>query len=166
MSQEETYALLLQNIEGFKEETYFFGFRKRLKPVTVCKGSLLIQLNPSIVNAMKKTHDCLVNYRVDHSANNLEEDNSVKNVELVFVDSDVLFYLSKYRRDLLLGVRNPYIRLAVIGRLEWVESLKKGFEVYVTIPIFTAPVRGIVRYIGGLPGEEGIKFGVEFLVCI
>ena len=167
MSQEETYALLLQNVEGFKEETNFVGYGKQLKPVTVKKGSLLIRLNPSIVNAMKKNHDYLVNYRVDYYLSKaLRGDNPVKNTEFVFVDSGVLFYLSRHRRDLLLGVNNPYNRLEMLGRLEWVESLKKGSGVHVTIPTIAAPVRGIVRYIGGLPGEEGSKFGVELLVCI
>ena len=165
MSQEEDHALLLQDVEGFKEETNFVGCGK-LKHVTVEKGALLIRLNPSVVNAMNKNHKCLVNYRVEHLGKILRGDNPVKNTELVYVDSDVLFYLSKHRRDLLLGVTNPYNRLEVLGRLEWVESLRKGSEVYVTIPTITVPVRGIVRYIGGLPGEEGRKFGVELMVKI
>ena len=160
MSQED-YALLLQDVEGFKKES------QQLKPVTVKKSSLLIHLNPSVVNGMKKNYECVVNYQVDHLEKALREDSSVKNTELVYVDSNVLFYLSKRQRDLLLGVKNPYNRLEVLGRLEWVESLRKGSKVYVTIPTITAPVRGIVRYIGSLPGEEGRKFGVELMgVCI
>ena len=165
MSQGEEHALLLQDVEGFKEETHFRGYGKQLKPVTVKKGSLLTRLNPSVVNTLNKNHECLLNYRVDHLGKSLRGDNSLKNVELVYVDSTVLFYLSRHQRDLLLGVTNLYNRLEVLGRLEWVESLRKGAEVYVTIPTITAPVRGIVRYIGGLPCEEGRKFGVELLVC-
>ena len=165
MSQEE-YALLLQDVEGFNE-VHFVGYGKRLKSVTVEQGSLLKRLHPSVVNAIKKNHDCLVNYKVDHLGKKaLRGDSSVKNTALVFVDFTVLYYLSKQQRDLLLGVTNLYNRLEILGRLEWVESLRKGSEVYVTIAtITTSPVRGIVRYIGGLPGEEGRKFGVELLVC-
>ena len=167
MSQEETYALLLQDVKGFKEETYFFGYRKRLKPVTVEKGSLLIRLNLSVVNAMKKNYDCLVNYGVYPSIKNLQGKSLVVKIsELVYVEADVLLYLSKYRKDLLLGITNPYNRLEVVGRLEWVESLKKESEIYVTIATIPTPVRGIIRYIGELPGEEGTKFGVELLVYI
>ena len=37
-----------------------------------------------------------------------------------------------------------------------------------TISTIPHPVRGIVRYIGALTGEDGTKFGIEFLVryCI
>ena len=166
MSQDETYALLLQDVEGCKEETHFVGYGKQLKPVTVKKGSLLICLNPAVVNTMKKNHDYLVNYRVDHLGKALRGDNPMKNIELVYVDSDLLFYLSKLQRDFLLGITNPYNRLEVLGRLEWVELLRKGSEVYVTIPTIPTPVRGMVQYIGCLPGEEGRKFGVELKVCV
>ena len=156
MNQDEIYALLLQDVEGYKEEIH--RYRKHLITVTVMKGSLLIHLNPLIINAIKKSHKCLVNYQVD---------NSGKNKELVLATSDVLFYLSKQQRDLLLGVTNPFNRLEVLGQLELVESLRKESEVYVTIAAITAsPVRGIVRYIGGLPGEEGKKFGIELMVCM
>ena len=36
---------------------------------------------------------------------------------------------------------------------------------YVTIPNLYTVSKAIVRYVGKLPGECGIKFGVELLVC-
>ena len=165
MSLEDVYALLLENVEGFKEEAHFVGYGKQLKSVTVKKGSLLVRLNPSVVNSIKKNHDCPVNFRVDGPGKHLREFSS-KNTELVSVNADVLFYLSRHQRDLLLGVKNPSNRIEVLGRLEWVESLRKDSEVHVTIATITAPVRGVIRYIGSLPGEEGRKFGIELMVCI
>ena len=163
MDQENIYAVLLQDIDGFKEEISFVGYGKQLKPVTVAKGSLLIRLNPSVVNAVRRQHDYSANFRVDSSTKNLR-DGSSKNTEILSVNSNVLYFLSEYQRDLLLGIKNPRNRLEVLGRLEWVESLRKGDEVYVTIATIIAPVRGVIRYIGGLPGEDGRKFGIELRV--
>ena len=163
----QDFALLLQNVEGFKEEKLFGIYKRRLKPVAVKKGSLLILLNPSVVNTMKKSYGCNVNYRVEHVVRSMHAfgGNSMIGGEHVFVDSSLLYYLSKHQRNLFLGVINPFDRLELLGQLEWVESLREGSEVYVTIPTVTAPVKGIVRYIGSLPGEEAIKFGVELMVC-
>ena len=163
MNQEKSYALLLQDIDGFKEEIGYVGCGKQLKTVTIAKGSLLVRLNPSVVNAVRKQHDCLVNFRVDGSGKNLR-DGSPKNTEILYVNSDVLLFLSRCQRDLLLGIKNPNNRLEVLVRLGWIESLREGDEVHVTIATIPTPVRGIIRYIGGLPGEDGRKFGIELKV--
>ena len=165
MDKENAYALLLQDVEGFKEGASFRGYGKEWKSITVVKGSLLTRLNPSVVNTIQKDYKCLVNYRVDDTVKKLRGDSPVKNVEFLYVDCDILFYVSRLQRDFMLGVTNPSSRLEVLGRLEWVESLVKGSNVYVTIATITSPVRGVIQYIGGLPGEEGRKFGVELMVC-
>lgn len=165
MNQEELYALLLQDVDGFKVEISHIGYGKELKAVTFVKGSLLVRLNPSVVNAVRKQYGCSVNFRVDGSGKNLR-DGSSKNTEILSVNPDVLLFLSRCQRDLLLGVKNPSSRLEVLVRLEWIESLRKGDEVHVTIATIPAPVRGIVRYIGGLPDEDGRKFGIELKVRI
>ena len=164
MDKENTCALLLQGVEGFKEAS-LLGCGKEWKSIKIKKGSLLTRLNPSVVNRIKKDYKCLVNYRVDDTVKKLRGDSLVKDVEFLYVDCDVLFYVSRLQRDLMLGVNNLSSRLEVLGRLEWVESLVKGSDVYVTIPTITSPVRGVIRYIGGLSGEEGRKFGVELMVC-
>ena len=157
MNQEELYALLLQDVDGFKEEISYIGYGKELKAVTIVKGSLLVRLNQLVVNAVRKQYGCSVNFRVDGSS---------KNTEILSVNPDVLLFLSRCQRDLLLGIKNPNIRLEVPVRLEWIESLRKGDEVHVTIATIPTPARGIIRYIGGLPGEDGRKFGIELKVRI
>ena len=165
MDQEESYALLLQDVDGFKEEISRIGYGKELKAVTIVKGSLLVRLNPSVVNAVRKQHGCSVNFRVDGSGKNLR-DGSSKNTEILSVNPDVLLFLSRCQRDLLLGVKNPNNRLEVLVQLEWIESLREGDEVHVTIATIPAPVKGIIHYIGGVPGEDGRNFGIELKVCI
>ena len=159
------YAVLLQDVDGFNEEVSFGGYGKQLKPVIIIKGSLLVRLNPSVVNSVRRQYDCSFNFRVDSSTKNLQ-DGSQSNTDILSVDSDVLYFLSKAQRDLLLGIKNPRNRLEVLGQLEWTESLRRGDEVHVTIATIPTPVRGIIRYIGGLPHEDGRKFGIELMVRI
>ena len=71
------------------------------------------------------------------------------------------------QQDFLLAVKQTHYRMEVLERkLQWVELLTVGSEVYVTIATIPAPVRGIVRYIGKLSGEEGKQFGIEIMVWI
>ena len=87
-------------------------------------------------------------------------DDSVK----LYCKPEQVLQLSDEQFSLLLGVKLPFNRYEVLNILPWVEKLKVGFGVDVTIPTNPYPVRGIIRYIGSLPGEEGAKFGIELLV--
>ena len=49
--------------------------------------------------------------------------------------------------------------------MEWAEKLREKSTVFINIPAFSTAAKGIVHYIGKLPGETGTKFGVELLVC-
>ena len=61
-------------------------------------------------------------------------------------------------------MKNSYDRHKAVNILQYVEKLRVGYGVYVAIPTIPHPMRGVVRYIGPLPGEEGTKFGIELLV--
>ena len=84
----------------------------------------------------------------------------------LFVTGSSVLHITSSQRDYLLGVKQTHYRMEVLERLRWTESLTVGSEVYVTITTIPAPVKGIIRYIGELPGEEGRKFGIEIMVCI
>ena len=117
------------------------------------RGSLLVELTD--VEA-KETHQHFtppLNYKKF-------SDDSVK----LYCRPEQVLQLSDKHFSLLLGVKLPFDRYKVLNILHWVEKLKAGFGVNVTIPTIPYPVRGIVRYIGSLPGEEGTKFGIELLV--
>ena len=150
------YAILLEDIRGYKEVTSETGIRKQFKHTTISKGSLIIRLQSSDVGSIKDIYNCLVNYKLDtHPRSDV----------YLFVSLVCLYSISGMQRDFMLGVDKPLAWLEMLGKLEWIQSLRKGSEVYVTIDTIPAPVRGVVKFIGGLPGEYGRKFGIELMVC-
>ena len=116
-------------------------------------------LDPLTVSRIKKKYNRLVNYKV-------VADSCRQSEHFLFVAGSSIFYITTLQKDFLLGVNHLHSRIEVLQRLEWVESLTVGSEVYVTINTIPVPVRGIIRYIGGLTGEEGRKFGVELMVIV
>jgi len=155
---ELSYAVLMKPSRGYKEEGS--DEKQQLKPVAVMKGSLLVYLDPLIVNRIKEKYDRLVNYKV--------VDGCQQSELFLFVTDhkSSIFDITTLQKDLLLGVKHLHSRIEVLQRLEWVESLKVDSEVYVTINTIPTPVKGVIRYIGGLTGEEGRKFGVELMVLV
>lgn len=72
---------------------------------------------------------------------------------------------------LLEAIHTPSSRYAVFivgNKLEWGCTLKPGDPVYVSIPAPTViqnyRAAAVVRYVGGLPPEPGLMFGVEITV--
>ena len=149
------YGLLLQDIQGFKEDTSFIGDGQQFMSIQILKGSLISRLKTSDITVIKTVYECFVNYKVDTEPQS--------NMYL-FAGPEYVFPLSGLQRDFMLGVKKHSDRLEMLGKLKWIESLKKGSEVYVTIATIPVPVRGVVRYIGGLPGKDGRKFGIELMV--
>ena len=148
---ESACVVLLKDGHGYKEE-----IKDELTPVVMHQGSLLAYLDSLVTNRIKEKYDCIVNYRLADACYDSE-------VFFFATDSSIL-YITSRQRDLLLGIEDLQHRVQALDKLEWVESLTVGCEVCVTIDDTTAPVRGIIRYIGELPGEEGRNFGVELLV--
>ena len=151
----ELYALLLKSSHGYKEEA---KGRNQLKAVAVHKGSLLIYLDSLTVNRVQEKHDRLVNYKVADRCDNPQSE------AFLFADESTILCITTLQRDFLLGIKQTHYRMEVLERLQWVESLAVGSDVYVTIATIPTPVRGMIRYIGGLSGEEGRKFGIELRV--
>jgi len=151
------YGILIQDVQGFQEDTSFIGHGQQFIPRIISKGSLITRLKPSDVTAIKEVHECYVYYKLEtvHKSNTY-----------LFVGSEYICGMSGVQRDFMLGVSKCSHRLEMLQKLKWIESLKKGSEVYVTIATIPAPVRGVVRFIGGLPGETGRKFGIELMVCV
>ena len=117
------------------------------------RGSLLVELTDVEARKTQLHFFPMLNYKKF-------SDDSVK----LYCRPEQVLQLSDEQFSLLLGVKSPYDRYKVLNILHWVEKLKVGFGVNVIIPTIPYPVRGIVRYIGLLPGEEGTKFGIELLV--
>ena len=151
------YGLLVQDVQGFKEDTSFIGDGQQFISTEILKGSLISRLKMSDITVIKEVYDCFVNYEVDTEP---------RSNMYLFAGPQYVFGLSGIQRDFMLGVKKHSDRLEMLAKLEWIESLKKGSEVYVTIATIPVPVRGVVRYIGPLPSEAGRKFGIELLVCM
>ena len=117
------------------------------------RGSLLVELTDVEARETQLYFTPSLNYKKF-------SDDSLK----LYCKLEQVLQLSDEQFSLLLGVKLPFDRYKVLNILPWVEKLKAGFCVNVTIPTIPQPVRGIVRYIGSLPGEEGTKFGIELLV--
>ena len=157
MSQlESPYAIVLKSTQGYIE----INDKSHLKHILVHQGSLLIRLDSLTVNKAQEKHGRSVNYKVSDRHDNLQSE------AFLFVEEASILHIATAQRDFLLGIKHTHCRMEVLDKLEWVESLTVGSKIYVTIASITAPVKGIVRYIGGLPGEEGRKFGIEMMVCV
>ena len=154
---EELYAVLLKSGRGYKEEKD----ESQLQPVTVHKGTLLVYLDSLTVKRIReKCTEGLMNYKV---ADRCEDPQSGA---FLFATGSSILHITTLHRDFLLGVKQAHCRMELLKRLQWVQSLRLGSDVYVTIATIPTPVRGIIRYIGALPGEEGRKFGIELMVCM
>lgn len=149
------YAVLLKTGHGYKEDN-----KDYLTPVMVDGGSLLVYLDALTINRIKTKYDYNVNYKVADSYHN--------HYEVFFYVTNhksSVFCITSLQRDLLLGITHIQHRIEALDRLQWVESLTVGSEVFVTTDdAILTPVKGIIRYIGELLGEEGRKFKVELMV--
>ena len=155
---EQLYAVLLKSGHGHKEEIKDGG---QLKAVAVHKGSLLVYLDSLTVKRIQEKYGRLMNYEVADRC-----DSNQSKVFLFATGSSSILNITALQRDFLLGVKQTRCRMEVLERLQWVESLAVGCEVYVTIATIPAPVKGIIRYIGKLPSEEGRKCGIELMVLM
>jgi len=118
----------------------------------ILKGSLLVELTETETRDTQLYFTNL-NYKK-------YSDDSVK----LYCEPERVHQLNDKQFNLLLGVRTTFDRYKALNILNWVETLKTKDIINVTIPTIPHPVKGIVQYIGPLPGEEGTKFGIELLV--
>ena len=148
------HAVLLQDATGYKQSKSLFGYSS-FNSKHILRGTLLIRLSQEEVRELKQYQSgnmpSSFNFKV------LGEP-SIK----VYCNAHPLNYKQK---ELLLGIQSVADRFDAADKLKWAEKLVEGSNVYVSIPNHRIVVKGIVRYVGKLPGEAGIKFGVELLVC-
>jgi len=121
--------------------------------VRILRGTLLVELTKAEARETHQYFPNPLNYKK-------YSDDSVK----LYCKSEHVRQLNDKQFNLLLGVKTPFDRYKALNILNWVETLKTKDIVNVTIPTIPHPVKGIVQYIGSLPGEEGTKFGIELLV--
>jgi len=117
------------------------------------RGTLLVQLTEDEARENHQRFTAPLNYK-KHS------DDSVK----LYCKPEQIQQLSDEQFCLLLAVKLPAGRYKALNILNWVEKLKVGCSVNVTISTIPQPVVGIIQYIGSLPGEEGTTFGIEIMV--
>ena len=141
------YALLLQEDDGHK----YTENNNR-----VLKGTLLVKLSQEEIKGAKQY---LASGLLPFNFKCLE-DPSIK----IYCSSNDVHPLSEQQKDYLYGIGSASDRYGALGKLEWTQKLTKGSIIYVSIPAFSTAAKGKVHYIGRLPGENGIKFGIELLV--
>jgi len=139
------------------------GLKNKWDPVTpglcteelIHRGSLLVELTETEARETYQyfTNKLPLNYKK-------YSDDSAK----LYCNPVDVRQLNDKQFSFLLGVKLPFDQYKALNILNWVEKLRVGCGVNVTIPTIPHPVRGIIQYIGPLLGEEGTKFGIELLV--
>jgi hypothetical protein len=154
-------AFLVKDIRGEKSLGKIGGlFRSNSK--LVCRGELLLAF-PRAKIVPRKDGKPAHNYQ-------LASDPAVT----LFCTEDDVAPISDYEYHLLSGVKSREARYGVFQEdiLDWGSKLKYGDFVSVALPS-KSPVPSqcavsVIKYIGPLPNEHGIQFGVEIQVstCI
>ena len=147
-------CILLEDINAFKQ-TNKWGIlsAKSFTEDRILRGSLLVELTDAESRETNLYFSPPLNYKRY----------SDESVMLYCTPSQVL-QLNDQQFNLLLGVKHPFDRFRALNILHWVEKLRVGVGVKVAICGIHNPAIGVIRYLGQLPGEEGIKFGIELLV--
>ena len=143
------YAILLQESTGKS----VFGYPSSVSNKYVLRGTLLAKLSPVEIRGLTH-HSGILNFKV------LEEP-----AIMLHCTVNNVFLLSYYQKEFLLAIPSAIDRFEAIHKLGLAEKLTERSTVYVSIPTLRTIAKGIVRYIGKLPGERGTKFGIELLVC-
>ena len=150
------YAVLLQDINGYKEnKSVFYGSSFSSK--YVLRGTLLTRLSQEEIRELKQQQTGNAppfNFKV-------LKDPGVK----LYCNENAVRLLHYRQKELLLAIGVAINIFDAVDKMEWAGKLTEGSTVYVSIPTLRTPAKGIVRYIGKLPSEHGTKFGIELLVC-
>ena len=153
-------ALLLDDVQGHREQILTSEGAPSFELVNILKGSLVERLISSDVSAIKQMYKLQASHAVYSSSSQAQSG------VFLFASPKQLYKLTVKQRDLLLAVDNCHDRIEVLNKLRWIESLTEGSKVYVTLATIPVPVNGIIRYAGGLAGLDGTRFGVELMVQI
>ena len=152
------YAILLHDMNGYKEVKSVFSYGSIFHNKRILRGTLLARLSSEEVVELKQHHSdntTVFNFKVLLEA-------TIK----VYCSAIMVRMLNYKQKELLLGIESVAYRFDAVDKMEWAEKLVQGSNVYVTLRHLNTTGKGIVRFVGKLPDEPGIKFGVELLVCI
>ena len=162
-------AILIRDVQGYKSSTGFQGLVRGLmgrggEPVNVCRGELVVPQPeqqkdgaPSIRGGDKKPYPYY-----------LLQDPTVT----LFCSAHDIAPMDPTEFSLLAGIKSREDRYKVFlsedDHVEWGTRLKRGDHVMATLPSSDpcSQTRAIaaICYVGELPQEAGIQFGVEIVV--
>ena len=155
-------AILLRDLVGEKSESVLVGvFKKvagRSSAVNILRGELLEHI-PGEELTPRGEGQRPYNYRV-------KKDPAV----LLYCHEQDIAPLGDKEFLLLEAIQTPSVQYEVFvsaEKLDWGCNLNPGDTVYVSIPGLTLlPQRAaaVIRFIGGLHPEPGLKFGIEIKV--
>ena len=148
-------CILLEDTIARKQQTNKWNIlsAKSFTDVRMLRGSLLVELTKA---ESRETYN--------HFAPTLNYKKYSNDLIKLYCKPEQVLQLNDQQFNLLLGVKHHFDRYKALSILNWVEKLRVGFSVYVAIATIPNPARGVIRYVGSLPGKEGTKFGVELLV--
>ena len=150
-------CILLEDIRGHKKTNKWGPLLPMKSYIYVdeylFRGSLLVELTDAEARETYPYFPVPLNYK-DYF------DDSVK----LYCKPKQVIQLNDEQFNLLLGVNHFLSRYKALSILHWVEEVKVECHVNVITPVIPHSVRGIIRYIGPLPGVRGTKFGIELLV--
>ena len=144
-------CILLKNKPGHR----YTSRSSSLTRDSVLKGTLLVELTEGEAKESLQFVTTPLNYKKYSN-----------NVVKLYCEPEHVCQLTDKQFNLLLAVKSTFDCHKALDILHWVEKLRVGDDVNVTISFNLEPVRGVIRYIGSLHGEEGTMFGVELLVSI
>lgn len=153
-------ALLLKDIQGEKSLGKIGGFFRSNSKLTVYRGELLLTI-PRVK---------VIPHRDKKPAHNLQlaSDPAVT----LFCTEDDLAPICDYEYHLMGAIKSREARYEVFQKdiLDWGSKLKAEMVVHVLLPskapVPNQQVLAIIRYIGPLPNESGVQFGVEIMVSM
>jgi hypothetical protein len=149
-------AFLLKDAQGEKSSGKIGGLFKPNSKL-VCRGELLLT-TPRVKRIPRKDAH---NYQ-------LASDPAVT----LFCSEDDVAPISDYEYHLMAAVKSREARYEVFQKdvLDWGSKLKEGTFVYVALlsksPVPNQNAVSVIKYIGPLPNEHGILFGVEIQVSM
>jgi len=151
------YAVLLQDAVGHKEhKPIIFGYASSSTDKSVLRGELLARLTQEEVRELKHQNANAgppLNFKY-------LKDSTVK----LYCSAHIVHLLNYEQKELLMAISNTFDRHGAIGKVDWGHSLTKGSVVFVSVSGLPTAAKGVVRYIGKLPCEQGTQFGVELMV--
>ena len=152
-------VILLKDIQGEKNLGILEGlFKSNARPVH--QGELLLSLPRAKVAPRRKDGNPAHNYQLSNDPS----------ITLFCTEDDVAPLSDRHEYHLMEAVKSREARFEVFqnGKLDWGSKLMEGTVVLVTLPSKSSASNqhaiSIIRYVGALPNEHGVNFGVEIWV--